>query len=547
MQKLKNYCKLYHLGLFYDKLSLKSKVSLSITFLLLLVHFCLSFGAHYNFLSHFWDLGVHTQPLWQYAHGKLAHFAGDPKRYMLSDHFSLSLILYSPLVYIFKSYTLLVIQYIFLIIGVLGIWQYLKHQAPKVLKYSPWIYMFFLTHWGIIAAMNYDFHNNVPAAMLIPWLILFYRQQKKIQFFVVLTFMLICQENVSFYCAMLLIALTLDKLWSLWKDSPQRDKINLNIYIWRNIITKVPRWHYLSILICFSYFFLILSFVLPAMGYPAINTYKHLGAGVWEIAWNIISEPSRILIPYKLTPDHMLAIVYTGLVIMFFGGIYLPIFRPWMLIALLGYTAQRFLSSTHSYWVQHFQYSVELTPFLSIILIDTLVHWHRKKIKFLPLLKSLLTILVITSAMASAYNAGLRYKFLTIYRMVRDNTIWGNLHRDEIKQVLALVPDSSSIVTHDLFSPRLYRRDPGDILLIEDFYNLDEQELKPFKYLLFSSLASYYNTSSIDSMRKMRAKRLYVRIQEILQDPRFIPIYNSKHLHLLLVPYYQDKSSKVRK
>lgn len=509
-----NFFKLY-----FDKFSQsspKTKISLAIITLALFIHAFLTFGSHYTFRSHYWDLAAHTQPLWEYMQGRMAHFPGDASRLMLSDHFSPALILYSPLVLIFKSYTLLIVQYIFLIIGALGIHKYLQNQAPQALKYSPWIWFFFFTHWGIVAAINYDFHNNVPAAMLIPWLILFFQQQKAGKFFLVLSFMLICQENTSFYCGMLLLALTLEKLWKLWKTALHTQNSSGNnryIYIYSKlllqIITQIPWWYFAGILLCFGYFFLLISVVLPSIHYVQLSRYAHLGSGALDIAWNIICEPTRILIPYQQASPKELREALHGLCVMIFGAIWLIGLRPWLLIAVLGYTAQRFLSNTPTYWSQHYQYSVELSPLLTILFIDQLSKWH----KWINTKTRLwiMTILVIVSAWASERNVKISLKIKGITQSLCNK---GVIPIHELYKAIAKVPDSCTILTQEQFSAHLYRRYAGQLQELNEHSDLSQINTE---YILVCDLHDHL-LNQVQALRKL---------------PNYSPIYQTKQVSLL--------------
>ena len=112
-------------------------ITLAAVFTVAGVLYCLiSLVNHYLFKTYSLDLGFYTHIMYDYAHVRIDDyfiFSRAP-RSVLSDHFDLYLMLLSPLIYVFGSYTLLIVQ----IAGVLlGGWGVYKLFMPLLLITIP--------------------------------------------------------------------------------------------------------------------------------------------------------------------------------------------------------------------------------------------------------------------------------------------------------------------------------------------------------------------------------------------------------------------------
>ncbi len=112
------------------------------------VYSLISLVNHYNFRTYALDLGAYTNALYDYRHlqwNDSSSFNEIPEN-LLADHFDLYLIIFSPLSLIFKSYTLLIVQILFILIGGIGIFKYfssIKSSSPIPLLATICFYLFF--------------------------------------------------------------------------------------------------------------------------------------------------------------------------------------------------------------------------------------------------------------------------------------------------------------------------------------------------------------------------------------------------------------------
>ena len=119
-------------------LTKNNMVALAAVFTVAGVVYCLiSLVNHYLFKTYALDLGLYTNAMYDYAHFRMddcSMFLTEP-RSVLSAHFDLYLVLLSPLVYIFGSYTLLVVQIAAVLLGGWGIYKLIglytdDHRMP---------------------------------------------------------------------------------------------------------------------------------------------------------------------------------------------------------------------------------------------------------------------------------------------------------------------------------------------------------------------------------------------------------------------------------
>lgn len=131
---------------------------------------------HYLFRTYALDLGLYSNALYDYAHfqwNDSTTFKSEPQN-LMGDHFDCYLMLYSPFVWIFGSYTLLIFQIVSILFGGLGVYRYFKEN--RVLAANAML--FFYSFFGIYTALSYDFHDSVVVAMLVPWLFVFTKERK---------------------------------------------------------------------------------------------------------------------------------------------------------------------------------------------------------------------------------------------------------------------------------------------------------------------------------------------------------------------------------
>ena len=129
---------------------------------------------HYLFKTYALDLGLYTHALYDYANFRMADCSlfRPQAQNLFSDHFDLYLPLLSPLVYVFGSYTLLLVQIVAALLGGWGVYKLISLYTDDGLMPVLAASVFFVS-FGVIHAIAFDFLSNVLTSMMWPWLLYF--------------------------------------------------------------------------------------------------------------------------------------------------------------------------------------------------------------------------------------------------------------------------------------------------------------------------------------------------------------------------------------
>lgn len=394
---------------------------------------------HYCFRTYALDLGLYTNALYDYAHLSWNDSSAfkETAENILADHFDLYLPLFSPLIYLFGTYTLLIVQIVFILIGATGIYRLVEHRFPDS-GLKNYALTYFLVFFGIYSALAFDYHSNVVASMLIPWLFLAVDKRQLLRAALLVLAILIGKESLS--------------LWMLFIG------IGLCIQYFKDIRLR----YFLIGVILFSalYFIVITGYIMPILSnagrYPHFQ-YSKLGTNAGEALNYIVSHPVESL--------RLLFVNHTGLsefdyvkielwIFLVLSG-FLCLFRPVYLLMLLPIIGQKMYHNNPSVWGINYQYSIEFAPILAIGVFETIAHFKKKNIRILLAVVSIFlaiscslrlmdqTILYVEKAQIRVYQ-GKHYK--------RDFPI------DEAYRILKQIPDDVIVCAHACFVPHLALR-----------------------------------------------------------------------------------------
>ena len=452
-----------------------------------IIYALISLVNHYLFRTAALDLGINTHAVYCYSRFMPSYYTlsyGGSEINFLGDHFSPIMFLYVPFYYLFGSYTLLLIQIAAILSGGYGIYKYsliyFKDNTIPLL-----IMLHFFGIWGIFSALAFDFHNNVIAAMLVPWLFYFYKKEKYGIFMIFFLLIIFSKENMILWMVFLIAGIIFTK---------KERKFS------RIIKFEIP-------LIIFSIimFVLVMKVIMPYFTTEHVKgqlyRYSYLGGSLSEIIWTIIHKPLYILnLFYK---NQLGNPFYDGiknefyLVLLFSGGLAL-LLRPAYLLMLIPIFAQKMLSSSYGNWGINGQYSIEIVPIISLALIDFL-----SGIKNLNVGKGIIVFVIIST-------------FIVDYKVFEDrkslwydkvNTVfYEKEHYDtdlNIKAIYAKlkdIPDDVTISVGSALAPHLFRRkkiylfpNVKDAEYIVLLYGNDKFTF-PLKKDKFREKVSYYTT-----------------------------------------------------
>jgi uncharacterized membrane protein len=384
-----------------------------------------------------------------------------------SDHFSPITIFFSPFYYIFGSYTLLIIQIISILFGGLGIYKYvsISHSNSKI----PLILTIqFFCIWGIYSALSFDYHNNVIAAMLVPWLIYYYEKSNKKMFLVFCILIILTRENMALWLGFIVIGLVLKRLFT--------EKSNIHI-------KEIMIFEFPIIFFSLVYFILIEGKIMPYLSHGVqlnhLDRYSILGNSIHEIIINILAQQSYIFSLLFESPlkDSITFGIKSELhfMILVSGGFAL-LYRPYYLIMLLPIYAQKLFSNSFGYWGINVQYSIEFVPIISLCLSDFLIRF--KSLKNCHLIAIIITFITIFFTIKTIEERTSKWYDKTnsaFYSPIHYKTPF-NIR--ELNKILKTIPEnavisaSSSVAPHVAFRDKIYHfptvKDATYIVLLFD-------------------------------------------------------------------------------
>lgn len=332
-----------------------------------LIYSLISFFNHYLFRTYALDLGLYTNALYKYAHLVPADTGmfRNANEYLLADHFDLYLPLFSPLVYIFGTYTLLFVQIASILAGGFGVYKYFKLVNPENQFIHLASALCFLTFFGIFSAISFDYHSNVVAAMLVPWLFYFFKKKNYLVSAILVMSILIAKENMALWVIFICIGLAVEY---------RKDKRSL---------TWLLAFAAFSVL----YFVAIIDVVMPwfaAAGKYYGFSYTSLGQSPSEALKEIFLNPVesfKTLFTNHLDYPYGNYIKMELHILVLLSGLYFLFLKPRFLIMLIPiYFQKMFHDSTHVWGVSG-QYSVEFAPVLAIGIFSAITEFRNMKIE----------------------------------------------------------------------------------------------------------------------------------------------------------------------
>jgi uncharacterized membrane protein len=323
-----------------------------------LIYSLISLVNHYNFRTYALDLGLYTNAAYKYANFQLADSLMIKEFYepLLGGHFDLYLLICSPFILVFKSYTLLIIQIFSLIIGGLGVHRYFV-VTKRGNSNTPMLAMiFFFSFYGVFSAIAFDYHSTVVASSIVPWLFVSIHENKKIRSVLLLLLILISQENTSFWMFFVTGSLMIEY---------KKDKDKLVFLFCLSMISLI-------------YFLTIIHVVIPVFSKQNQYTgflFSVLGDNVFEAIKTILFNPLHAL--GSLFKNHTGTVEgdyvkIETLCILFFSGMFWLVRKPQYLIMILPVLFQKFFHDNQNMWGVGLQYNIEFAPILSIGIFNSI-------------------------------------------------------------------------------------------------------------------------------------------------------------------------------
>ncbi|MFC5270804.1 DUF2079 domain-containing protein [Adhaeribacter terreus] len=401
----------------------------------------LSLGNHYFFRTYAYDLGLFNNAVYDYAHFRWNDNTVKLYNNILSDHFTLLHIPFSLFYWLFGSYTLLIFQIASIIFGAVGAYRFhlLKFGKPLL---SFILLLHFLSIWGIYSALAYDYHDNIIAAMMVPWFFLYFHRQKWAKASLFFLVILISKENMA--------------LWAIFLS------LGLGMMYFRN----KAHWKraLLFALVAAVYFIVVVKFIVPGLAvgdrsYDYVNKYAVLGNGFSEIITNSLTNPWRIIkllfVNHTPEPENDWAKTELHAMIVASGGWSL-LLQPAYLFMLIPIYAQKLFSNHALAWGINYQYSIEYVPVINFALAATLGWFSAQRRVLVALFMLVLTVAATFRSFDTRISCCLDRPAIQFYKKKHFRRFFDV---SEAYQALKLIPDGVPVSASPVFVPHLANRD----------------------------------------------------------------------------------------
>jgi uncharacterized membrane protein len=457
-----------------------------------IVYALISFVNHLCFRTYGLDLGLYTNAMYDYAHGSMANMdmIWDTKELALADHFDLYLILFSPLVYLFGSWTLLIVQIAGILVGAKGVHTYFKDQ-PRIALFATF---FFLSYFGVFSALSYDYHSNVIGAMAVPWLFYFVREKRFIASLLVLVFIWIGKENMAFWMAFLTLGLAL-----IYRKDRKSSLILLGFSF-----------------ASFCYFLLVIKVLMPSFsveGEYLHFAYASLGESMSEAFIHLVTHPIdslEIFFTNHLPNSRFDGVKAESHIILLISGVLILLRRPAYLLMLAPIYFQKFFHDTPMTWSTGAQYSIEFAPILAIGVFEIIRSIEAEKLKkYLPwgivVLSFACTIRVIDQPFDHVEESNVQ--FYKGGRYTRD------YNTDAVREAIGKIPDDASVCAQNPYLPHVALR--NDVFMFPYIKGAD--------YVLISSKEYPY---------PLQTEELLLEIENLKNDKKWNLTFEKDGIYL---------------
>ncbi|GIV28271.1 MAG: hypothetical protein KatS3mg027_2085 [Bacteroidia bacterium] len=456
-----------------------------------IVYALISLVNHYNFRTYALDLGLYTNALYDYLHlqwNDSSVFKEVPEN-LLADHFDLYLIFFAPFSLLFGTYTLLVIQIIFIIVGAYGIYLYFQSRFNAAnSRVSYWLMLSFLLFFGIYSALSFDYHSNVVASMLVPYLFINIREEKWKSAFWILFFICIGKENMSLWMCFVLMGL----MWE-YKNN-----------------TKALKHLSLMFLFSMGYFILVTKYVMPYFsndGKFLQFHYSILGNNFSSAIKTVLTHPIDILkvlfINHINEPRGEFVKLETHIFVLL-SGLWALFFKPHYILMLLPIYFQKMFHDDYQKWSIDAHYSIEFAPILIIGAGEWIMQLKQKKLQFyfaviLVILNLSCTIRLMDRTIMFTNKS--RYRIYQISHYQRDFDI------KNVYKALEIIPENSIVSAQTSILPHLALRDKIYTFPI----------IKDAEYVIVNMNDDAFPLDSIN---------LKIKVNEIMSDSNWQKIYD---------------------
>jgi uncharacterized membrane protein len=325
---------------------LPALVPLALALLAAVAYAAISIYRHDHFASNAFDLGVQDQTIWGYSRLQMIPNTVEMIPNLLGDHFHPILMAIAPLYWIWDDVrVLLVVQAVLLAAAGIPTFWWARQRLGLIPAIA--VEAAYLTFWGVLSGVIYDFHHiafAVPAISFGLYAVLTTRNRL---FWAMLVIGLLTRENIALTFAAIGVYIALVQ------------------HRWRLGVAVIA--------LCAAWFAALIEVVMPAIAGTAYGhwTYEALGSGPGSALLHIVRHPISSL--ELLIDNPVKRKLWGGLL---GAWLLLPLLSAIVLVAIPT-VLERLWSSNPALWSASFHYSLVIAPVLAFASIDGLTRIQR--------------------------------------------------------------------------------------------------------------------------------------------------------------------------
>jgi uncharacterized membrane protein len=453
---------------------------------------------HYFYRTYAWDYAAYNFAWYDFAHLKSSespiYWANNMS--FFQDHFSFTLIILSPLYWIFTpifgTYSLLIIQTLFIYWGSWAVYKLVKLKTGSETSSIFALILYFITY-GRFASLITDCNIEIILSSLVPVFLYYFEKKKFLISTLIFAFILLGRENMPLWFIFIGIFLLINH-----KKDSQKRKYSI-IYIFISII----------------YFILIFKVFIPLTHNSerpfSLFNYSALGKNPFEALITILTKPGKAfsMLFVNQLPDAKYNFVKAEFYYVYLlSGGFLLFFRPKYLLLFIPIIAQKMYNDAPTRWSIESYYSIEIVTLLPVAVFLILHDIKFKKINEIKSQKIKLSLgiaVLLISAIITVLKLNIKHREIKNYP-IQKNVFYNskmyrsNLDIKKLNKYLEIIPDTSkvsatgAIASHLAFRPYIYyfpRVDNAEyIILLQDnkiFRYTKQKALKKINNYVFNN------------------------------------------------------------
>lgn len=416
-----------------------------VTLLFFIVAYILSIYAHETFRTYAKDMGLYNQYVYLFSHFKYpastVYLNKENGLFFLSDHATFILPIECMFYWIMGKNALLYLQITYMMLGALGLYKLVALQFNKK-YYAFFVSLLYYLHYSLYNALSFDFHVNILAASIIPWLLFFYFKSNNRKYYILTIIMLLVREDTALYLIMLSIFL-------FYSDH------------------RKPKLIFFTACVSLVYFIGMYKIILPMFNVRedvviANWRYSEIGNSVSEIILKFVNEPAWFLEKLLDTPEKRMKINY-----LLFSGAFLFPFLHWKYVLIILPTiAITCYSNDWIFWGNFGHYNIMFSVWMPYVIIAFITKFNNK---LFQVIFGMFFLYQYVSLNVNNYLEPVTWTRIT--KIFYKEYYYERYNLKEIKEAISLIPENASVSASSCLVPHLAFREK--IYYFPDVFNAE--------------------------------------------------------------------------